>query len=365
MTGSRVSHSRIPLLVLAMALSAALAVVGAVPASAGARDGRGETPLDRSGPEPTSAPRESTAPGTSVKHVVLQWQGAPRPRRYSKSFGIPGVGRMTFTCRPDETRISLFAGDRDRETQMWMAKYEDKSYGRAVAVKTVRIYRYAHAFDDGRGGTANPQHEGLNQRGGVNGVENYAKGYAHGVISQRGSRNVTVGTDPLAPVTTFDFNWYWNGFDYPAQYRFCKFEGTFVTKSARIGVNWHGEADAEGNDYRLVRVPDLGYLELRCEAERYGRQTVALIPDDDDTLAYVETIEGEGRVDDQVETRNRLTDAETGRLGPMALPTNGIMRFYFDVDGRKTPFILSSYQKLNDRNPRLNTCEVAMGQFPR
>lgn len=347
---------------LVVALATALAVVGAMPASA--RTG-GVDPLDRQGAEPTMRVQQKAAAGTTTKHVTLEWKGNPRKKRQSKSFGIPGVGQLTFTCRPNLTQISLRAFDRDNETQMWMAKYEDKPYGRAVAVKTVRVFRYAHAFDDGTGGTANPQHEGLNQRGGKNGVENYAKGYAHGIISQRGSRNVTVGDDPLRPVTTFDVNWYWNGFDYPPRYRYCKLDGVFVTKAARIGISWHGEADSQGNDYRLVRVPDLGYLELRCEPERYGRQTVALIPDDQDTKAYLEIIEGEGRVEEHVETRTRSTDRETGRLGPLPLPTNGMMRFYFDVDGRKVPFVLSSYLKLNDRNPRLNTCEVAMGAFPR
>lgn len=358
-TTSRTTRS-----ISAIALATALAVVGAMPASAATRPGA-PTPLDRVGPEPTmKVATKKAAGGASVKHVKLEWRGGKNKQR-SKTFGIPGVGQMTFTCRADETQISLRAFDRDNETQMWLAKYEDKSYGQAVAVKTVRIFRYAHAFDDGTGGTSNPQHEGLNQRGGKNGVENYSKGYIHGVISQRGSRNVEVGDDALKPVTTFKLNWYWNGFDHPMKYRYCKFDAVFMTKSAKIAVNWHGEGDAQGNDYRRVRIPDLGYLELRCEPGRFGRQTVSLIPDDKNTEAYLEFIEGEGRVDEHVETRNRVTDRETGRLGPIEMPSNGMMRLFFKTGGRTVPYILSSIRKVNDDRPRLNTCEVAMGQFPR
>ncbi|MFB9312863.1 hypothetical protein [Nocardioides plantarum] len=345
----------------AVALAVVLTAAGAVPASAGPVTPAG--PAGPAGPAPRAAAASS---GTTVRHVVLEWKGAGARSRYTRSFAIPGIGTMTLTCRPDATRVSLKAIARERETQMWLAKYEDKSYGRAVAVKTVRIYRYAHASDDGRGGTANPQHEGLNQRRGKNGVENYAKGYAHGIISQRGGRNVAVGGDPLRAVTTFDLNWYWNGFDYPAKYRSCRFDGTFVTKTTpRIGLNWHGEGDAKGHDYQSVRLPGLGYAQLRCEPGRYGRQTVTLVPDDERAKAYVETVEGEGRVEDQVETRNLVTDRATGRLGPLPLPTNGMMRIFLEVDKVTTPFVMSSYQKLNDAASWRNTCEISMAQFPR
>jgi hypothetical protein len=348
-----------------LALAVALATVGAVPVPATAGGDHDGDRLSRRGPEPTLTVRDTAGAGSTVKRVTLQWRGGTKNKRRSKTFAIPGIGQMTFTCRPNQTRISLRAGNRDRETQMWLAKYEDKSYGRAVAVKTVRVFRYAHANDDGRGGTSNPQHEGLNQRGGRNGVENYAKGYAHGVISQRAGRNVATGARAMKPVTTFDLNWYWNGFDHPARYRTCRFDGVFVTTPARIGVDWHGEADARDNDLRLVRVPGLGSLELRCEPDRHGRRTVSLIPDDLGTRAYVELVEGEGRVSQHVETRTRLTDRETGRLGPMELPGNGMMRFFFDSGRRTTPFVLSSIFKVNDPDPRLNFCETAMGQFPR
>lgn len=359
-------------LLLAAVLSAASVAPASSVAGAGATSTEPGSPtaseaarLAKAGPAPNlRAPRAE--PGTKVRKVTLVWKGAPKPSRYTKSFGIPGIGTMTFTCRPNETRISLKANNRDAETQMWLAKYEDKSYGRAVAVKTVRIYRYQHWYDPGTGGTGNPQHEGLNQRGGKNGVENYGKGYAHGIISQRPSRNREVGDAAAKPVTSFDFNWYWNGFDHPPKYRYCKFQGVFVTQmDRRIGVNWHSEQDVPGNQFQQIRVPSLGYLQLRCEPGRFGNRTVALVPDDPNTTAYVEIIEGEGRVDQHVEIKRRERDPETGKIGPLALPTNGMMRFYFDKGRSSVPFILSSYIKANDPNPRQNLCETAMGLFPR
>lgn len=365
---------------VALALTTAIAVVGALPVAAsfaasgadgagspaGSPAARDAARLSGSGAEPTMAARSAATTGTRTKHVTLVWKGAPKPKRYTKRVGVPAIGQLGLTCRPNEVQISLLAGERDNETQMWLAKYEDKSYGQAVAVKTVRIYRFAHANDNGSGGTANPQHEGLNQGGGKNGVENYGKGYGHGIISQREGRNDPVGADPLAPVTTFDVNWYWNGFDYPPKYRYCKIDIVLVTKfNHRLGVNWHGDDDAEGNVFEQVRIPSLGYLQLRCETGRYGNRLVSLVPDSPRTKVYVETVTGEGRLDDHVDTRNATVDQSTGKLGPFPIPTNGMMRFYFDKGRTTVPYILSSYQKTNDPNGRLNTCEIAMGQFPR
>lgn len=364
MTGTSRDRSRAGLSALAtlvtLGLLAGLGLAGAGSATAGPAVARGDQVAQ------VVAPRAATASGTTQREVRLSWKGAVDRGRQSTSFPIPGIGTMSITCRPDVVRVSLKATVRDRETQMWMAKYEDKSYGRAVAVKTVRIYRYANIDDDGRGGTSNPQHEGLNQRGGVHGVENYGKGYAHGIISQRGGRNVAVGDDALRAVTTFDLNWYWNGFDYDARYRSCSIDGTFLTKTTpRLGINWHGEGDARGHDSQSVRLPGLGTAELRCTPGRYGRRTVTLVPDDDTARAYVETVEGEGRVDDRVETRDYLTDAETGRIGPVPLPNNGILRIFLKVDSGTWPFIVSSYQKVNDPATWRNLCEVSMAQFPR
>ena len=209
-------------------LAAALLAAGAPGLPADAASGRGAA---------THAKRKTIdTPGTRTRHIVLQWRGDAKAKRFERSVGVPGIGDLTMTCRPDETRISLEADDASAETQMWMAKYEDKPYGAAVAVKTVRIYRYQHWYDQKGHGTSNPQSEGLNQRSGKNGVENWASGYAHGIISQRGARNAVVGADPLKPVTTFELNWYWNGFDYPAEYRSCRMEITAVTQlDTRLG----------------------------------------------------------------------------------------------------------------------------------
>ncbi|MBC7631264.1 hypothetical protein [Aeromicrobium sp.] len=371
---------RVGLALAAAALSTVIgvvAVVGVLPVGASTADsgsaGSTGSPAQRDsarlagpGAEPTMGARSSNSTGTRTRHVTLEWKGAPKASRYTRRVGIPEIGQLALTCRPNEVQISLRAKERDNETQMWLAKYEDKSYGQAVAVKTVRIYRYANANDNGNGGTSNPQHEGLNQAGGKNGVENYGKGYGHGIISQRQGRNDPVGADPLKPVTTFDINWYWNGFDYPPQYRYCKIDIVLVTKfNHRLGVNWHGDADAEGNVFQQVRIPSLGYLQLRCETGRFGNMLVSLVPDSNKTKVYVETVTGEGRVEDHVDTRNATVDRATGKLGPFPIPNNGIMRFYFDKGSTTVPFMLSSYEKTNDPQGNLNTCEIAMGQFPR
>ncbi|CAN5427815.1 hypothetical protein BH09ACT12_BH09ACT12_11980 [soil metagenome] len=364
-------RSRLLALLTVLALTTVFSVVGAQPVSAdGGADPTGDTGrLSGAGPEATMR-AGSTPKHTRSRHITLEWKGKTKPKRYTRRVTIPGVGELSLKCQPKKVMITLEANHRDRETQLWMAKYEDKSYGQAVAVKTVRIYRYANANDSsegkGKGGTGNPQSEGLNQRSGVNGVENYGKGYGHGIISQRGSRNTSVGDDALEPVTTFDVNWYWNGFDYPVQYRYCKIDMMLVTSlSPRLGINWHGNDDARGNEYQRVRVPSIGYVQLRCNVGRSGKKLVSFIPKKKRTKVYVEKVQGEGRVDDHVSTRNLTRDRETGLLGPVRIPNNGIMRFYVDKGKKTVPFILSSYQKTNDPRGRLNTCEIAMGRFPR
>ena len=342
-------------------------MVGAQPVSAQSdRDPTGDAGrLSDDGPEPTMRSGGS-GKHTRTQNLTLEWKGKTKAKRYTRRTAIPGIGKLTLQCQPEKVMIKLKASQRDNETQLWMAKYEDKSYGRAVAVKTVRIYRYANANDNGKGGTGNPQREGLNQRNGVNGVENYGKGYGHGIISQRGGRNTAVGDDPLEPVTTFDVNWYWNGFDYPAQYRYCKIDMKLVTQfSPRLGVNWHGDADATGNQYQRARVPSIGYVQLRCNRGRFGNKLVSFVPKRKKTKIYVETVQAEGRVENQVSTRNLRRDRETGKIGPVKIPNNGIMRFYIDKGKKTVPFILSSYQKTNDRKGKLNTCEIAMGRFPK
>ena len=365
---SRARRSAVALLT-AVALTTVLAVVGAPAVSARSQGASGDPTgdagrLSGQGAEPTMRAGSAT-PGPRTKRLTLEWKGKTRKKRYTRRTKIPGIGRLELRCQPKKVHISLRAGKRDNETQLWMAKYEDKSYGRAVAVKTVRIYKYAHARDNGKGGTGNPQREGLNQGNGVNGVENYGKGYGHGIISQRGSRNTPVGDDALEPVTTFDVNWYWNDFDYPVRFRYCKIDMKLVTTfSPRLGLNWHGDSDAAGNAFQRTRVPSIGHVQLRCNPGRRGNKLVSFVPKKKRTRIYVETVQAEGRVEDQVRTRNLKRDRETGKIGPIKIPNNGIMRFYVDKGKKTVPFILSSYQKTNDPRGQRNTCEIAMGQFP-
>lgn len=315
--------------------------------------------------EPAEGVSRNAPPGTRTQQVTLRWQGRTPPRLQRRSVEVPGIGALTLHCRPAKVQLSLEADVRDRETQLWIAKYEDKDYGRAVAVKTVRIYRHANARDPGDGGTGNPQHEGLNQRRGVNGVENYGSGYGHGIISQRGSRAVAVGGDALAPVTTFDVDWYWNGFDHPARFRSCRIDLSLVTTVRDpIGVNWHGDDDARSHDRQRTRVPAVGTVRLRCSTGRLGKRLLSIAPRRSRTQLYVEKVQAEGRVEDHVSTRTLVRDPETGLIGPVSIPNNGLLRLFVDNGRRTVAFIVSSVQRTNDPRGKLNACETAMGRFP-
>ena len=58
-------------------------------------------------------------------------------------------------------------------------------------------------------------------------------------------------------------------------------------------------------------------------------------------------------------------DPVTGLLGPVDLPRNGMMRLWVSVDGVQRAYVLSSYHVVNnDRDPRLNLCEVAAAPLP-
>ncbi|WP_370249228.1 hypothetical protein [Nocardioides sp.] len=367
------TSGRTAVLLLACALGAAALSAPAGPAVAAGPDRPAPAPravaaqaaaLRTAGPAPAlRAPAAES--GSVVRRVKLEWKGAPGPKATTREVPIPGIGTLSLTCRVKETRVTLTPTDPTAETQLWMAKYEDKSYGRAVAVKTVRIYRYQHWYDRSGSGTGRSGSEGLNQRRGKHGVENFGKGYAHGVISQRPARNERVGDAALPPITTFNLNWYWNGFDYPARYRYCKFDAVFVTTLGRhVGVEWHTESDAVGRDDVEFELPGTGRLQVRCETGRLGRRSLSFLPDDEDSTAYIETIEGEGRVEDHVEIRDQRTDPDNLRLGPIVLPRNGLLRIFVKHDGTQTPYLVSSYIKTNDSNPAQNLCEVALGRFP-
>lgn len=358
--------SRAATLVVAVLASAAT-VVGAG-ASAHAADGTGvETSRlgsAASGPAPRLAARTTSTAVRRVQKVTLKWDGAWKKPVQKKSVTVPGIGEVTLVCKPDATMIRLFATDRSAETQMWLAKHEVKDRRNVVATKTVRIYRYAHAFDDGTGGTGSFAHEGLNQ---TYPIENYSSGYVDGVISQRPGRHQPATGAPMPPVTSFRMNWYWNGFHHPAPYRFCQFDAVFKTTfPTRLGVNWHGEADAAGAVLQTTRLASIGYLNLRCGTNDDGGggiQSISLVPDDRNASVYAETVTGEGDVEDHVDEFSKGFDPETGKVGPIPLPRNGIVRLFFSVDGIERRFIASSYYVTNNGNGQLNLCELAVAPF--
>ncbi len=294
----------------------------------------------------------------------MSWSGDGN-RDYVESARVEGIGTIKLVCKPKNTIIKLTADSRVPETQMWLAKYEGKNGADVVSVKNARIYKYANANDDGRGGTGRSAHEGLNQQGHV---ENWAKGYAYGLVSQRPGRHQPAGTADLRPVTSFYLTWYWNGMDEPREYQSCDMRLRLVTHlDEKVGINWHGDDDASGNTVRTATVPGLGDVRLVCEPGRVNEQTITLDPALDAGSVYVETITGEGRVDDHVESESLGYDSVSGTIGPLEIPRNGMMRLTYTVpDGQGgwtyRWFYVSSYMVVNNAiHPELNTCEVAVG----
>jgi hypothetical protein len=124
------------------------------------------------------------------KRIMVVWQGYQKHPQYQKVADVPGIGQVELMCRPNNTMIRIRANDRSAETQMWLSKFEWKDGTKRVAVKNVRVYKYATATDDGTGGTGSQAHEGLNQR---SPIEDFQNGYAFGLISQRPGRQAPGG----------------------------------------------------------------------------------------------------------------------------------------------------------------------------
>ncbi|MFB9312864.1 hypothetical protein [Nocardioides plantarum] len=314
----------------------------------------------------TAAARASD---TQVQHVRVSWKGTQRSPDYVQTATIPGIGTLDLICKPHDTRIRLYTDRRDRETQLWMQKYEIKKGKRVVAVKTARIYRYAHADDDGRGGTGYYAHEGLNQSPSV---ENRSTGgFMYGVVSQQSSRAAAGGqvTAPL-PVTTFELDWSWNGFDHPQKYRSCSIDATFTTALPayqRSVLTWRGW-QAEPRTTRTTSVPGVGRLTVSCPTDPTPQDPaqVWVEPTTTDAGLYVEDVRGEGAVTTQRTTTSLGYDATTGRLGPYPLPTNGSLRMLATNGAVKRWILLSAYRVTNDRHgPDRNLCEVAAGTYTR
>ena len=290
--------------------------------------------------------------------IKVVWQGYQKRPKYQKVADVPGIGQVELMCRPNNTMIRIRANDRSAETQMWMAKYEWKDGTKRVAVKNVRVYKYATAADDGSGGTGTQSHEGLNQR---SPIEDFQNGYAFGVISQRPGRQAPGGGQLAVPATAFKLTWYWERFAYPGS-QYCKMTLALNTDTERqFGLNWHGDENAANNTTSTTQIPGFGSAELVCETGANNSQTIALRPDDPDASMDYELIRGEGPVEDRVVEYNPLPyDQFTGLVGPVELPTNGMMRIWFTVGGVTQAWVLSSYMVTNNvRHPELNVCEIA------
>lgn len=293
-------------------------------------------------------------------HVVVKWRAQKRKRVFQKSANVPGIGQVDLICRPKSTMFRIRPNSRRHETQLWMAKFEQKRGRDMVAVKNVRVYTYATADDNGRGGTGRRAHEGLNQR---RPIEDFQKGSAYGVISQRPGRDRPGGGAQTTPVTSFKLTWWWERFRHPG-FRYCKMALKLHVDTARqFGLNWHGSDEAATQHTSTTTIPGVGQAIVTCEPGNDGEQSVAFRPSGDDPGSFLdfEYIEGEGAVDDHVDHYSDLGyDPVTGLLGPVDLPRNGMMRLWVSVGGTKRAYVLSSYYVVNNtEKPWLNVCEVA------
>ncbi|GAB3201064.1 hypothetical protein GCM10027062_22170 [Nocardioides hungaricus] len=324
---------------LVLPLLLVLAAVGVAPTYAGGGSERARQDVQQS------------------KRIVVKWQGFQKRPKYVKAADVPGIGQVELVCRPNATMIRIRANDRRAETQMWLAKFETKDGTDRVAVKNVRVYTYATAADDGTGGTGQRAHEGLNQR---TPIEDFQKGWAYGVISQRPGRQSDGGGTMALPATAFRLTWYWERFAYPGS-QYCKMTLALNTDTTQqFGLSWHGDAEAGRANTSTAVLPGFGEAILKCETGRYGEQSIALRPESPDAYMDYELVRGEGQVSDRVDKYTLPYDPVTGLLGPVDLPTNGMMRIWWSVNGVKRAWALSSYLVTNNEaKPWLNLCEVA------
>lgn len=337
-------RARVAALLLVMAPAAPLSAIIEAPASQGA-----------------SGTTARTDGGVLTQEVRLAWDGARKRRVRQQSATVPGIGTLTLICRPDATLVKLRPTDRTAETQLWMAKYEDKDDEPVVAVKTARVYRFATAADDGYGGTGPVTHEGLNQQARI---EDWQSGYLHGLISQRPPRSRPGASMAVPPTTSLELTWWWTGFRHPRDWQACRMEAALRTDlEQRPVLTWHGDADAPGNDSRTITLPGFGSIEVACTADAASTPSLAVRPTSEQASLYVETITGEGAVDDHVDTTDLLHDPVTGLLGPVPLPENGMLRLFVTVDGTRRGFTVSSYWVRNDaEHPANDLCEVAVAE---
>ena len=338
--------------------------LGAASAAISAKDP--DPPASSAKPQPTKAAptmrvqskRDATQ---QIQHVTVNWTGTQKRPKYTKTAVIPGIGNMTLNCRPNFTKIELYVPSWQLETQVWIQKYEYKNGRRVVAVKVPRIFRYAHAYDAGKRAPVYLTGEGLNQQPGI---ENRSSGgYMNGVISQRPGRNASGSSIATRPVTTFELNWFWNGFDHPQKYRSCKIDAVFQTYfEPRMGVNWHGEQDPAPTTQDTT-YPGVGTFTMSCPHDGAIAPTLTFKPANTNAWIDAYTVFAEGQVEAHDLGTTYGYDEETGLVGPIPIPQNGTLRLKASAGGIVRWLLLSSYWIQNNSDPALNLCETAAAAY--
>lgn len=342
------------------------------------------------------------------QRATIAWYGKDYQRHDTASVEIPGIGTARIVCRRDRTMLTIQPRDRSVETQMWSAVYHTKTDGdgneyQSVAVKNARVYRYANADDDGKGGTARTANEGFNQLN--HRIEDSSRGSIRGVISQRPGRNHSAAGSTVPPSTAFTVKWDWSGYRGSAKTSRCNATGVFETRigtagrdarravkqaesstvrlggkkvrvgttaktyrgrSASVALNWHGEADAAQQSTASRTITGLGSIQLSCPTGADSEAQLLVRPLRSAAHLRTETTTGEGDLDDHVEGEHHGYDPTTGLLAPVTLPLNGLVRGTLTVGSRSVDIVVSSYRITNNAaGPHLNLCEIAVAVTPR
>lgn len=262
---------------------------------------------------------------------------------------------------------------------MWSTLLQRKGGVDVAAVHNARVYTFSTPTSKVARGTGPAAHEGLNQR---RPLEDRGEGRAFGLISQRSARNVPAA-GAVSP-TSFTLRWRWSGFAGSARDARCRVTATFITRLpedaqvqtraiggllrrpgpavSALNLNWRGDADASANLVsRPITLPYLGTLSATCPAGRDARPALTLeagTGGEGGPAATVVTYEGEGP--DAATSSRVATDRATGRLGPVPLPVNGMVRATIAGSSRTVEVVASSIRKTNDPNGADNFCEIAV-----
>jgi hypothetical protein len=341
------------------------------------------------------------------QRATLAWYGKQYQGHADASVVIPGIGTARVVCRRDQAMLTIKPDDRSQETQMWSTVYHTKTDANghpysSVAVKNARVYRWANADDDGRGGTGRAANEGFNQLN--HHIEDSSRGSMRGVISQRPGRRQGAAGVAVPPSTAFTVTWDWSGFGGSSRTSRCNVTAVFDTrvgtegkdakravkhaksttvrlggKKVRVGVtahrykgrsaslalNWHGDADAARQSSASRTIPGFGTMQLTCPTGIGSEARLVFRPVSARSRLTSQIITGEGDVKDHVEYGNHRFDASTGLLTPVSLPLNGMVRGVLTVGSRRVNVAVTSYRITNNAGrPDLNLCEIAVAITP-